>query len=314
MQRGGKANTAPTGCVPSPLTTTAILTSVPSAPADWKRLGEGRALLFLHGTMSQAHTGFGTFPQTLMRALYQQYCGRVAAFDHHTISVTPTGNACTLASLVPADARLTVDIIAHSRGGLVGRVLAERPGEAGLANRISVRNLVMVATPNAGTALADPKHLGKMMDRFTNIIQFLPDNLVLGTIDAVLTVLKQLAVGAFAGLDGLMAMDPRGPYLRDFLNQPAQTMADYHAVAADFEPATGSPLLRVARDGLMDLVFGSRPNDLIVPTQGVYMVPGATHFPIKGSLVFDASKGVDHSGFWPRIEFDSALRCWLGVK
>ncbi|HZD75134.1 MAG TPA: alpha/beta hydrolase [Actinomycetota bacterium] len=282
-------------------------------PEDWARLSRGRALLFLHGSMSQSHTGFATLPQPLVRALHEHYDGRVAAFDHHTISVTPTDNARTLASMIPGDLRFSFDVIAHSRGGLLARVLSEHAGDVGLTDRLNVQTLVMVATPNAGTAIAEPKRLGKLMDRVTNIIQFLPDSPVLGTIDAVLTVIKQLAVGAFDGLTGLTAMDPHGPYLRDFLNQPAKTIATYRAVAANYEPAAGSPLLRIARDGVMDIVFGSAQNDLIVPTQGVFTVPGADHFPIERPLVFDSSKGVDHSGFWPRAEFGTTLRGWLGV-
>jgi hypothetical protein len=192
-------------------------------------------------------------------------------------------------------------------------VLSDHPDEVGLIDRIRVQTLVMVATPNAGTALADTRRLGKLMDPITNIIQFLPDNPVLGTPDAVLTVIKQLAVGAFAGLAGVTAMGPQRPHLRDFLNQPAQTLATYRAVAANFEPTAGSPLLRIARDGVMDIVFGSAQNDLIVPTQGVFTVSGATHFPIEQPFVFDSSTGVDHSSFWPRDEFATTLRRWLGV-
>ncbi len=280
-------------------------------PEDLGRLGAaGPVLLFVHGTLSQAHTAFGTLPEALVAELTERYGGRVVAFDHPTISVTPTENARTLASLVPATARLTVDVVAHSRGGLVSRVLSERGGDVGLGDRLAVRTLVMVATPNAGTALAQRDHLGKLIDRFTNILQFVPDNAVTDTLDAVLTVLKQLALGIFGGLEGLAAMDPGGSYLRE-LNGPGPARAGYHAVAANYEPPADSPLLRVARDGLTDLVFGRAENDLVVPTKGVFTVPGAGGFPVADPLVFDAARGVDHSGFWRQPELAAALREWL---
>jgi hypothetical protein len=279
--------------------------------ADWARFTRGPALLFLHGAMSRAHTGFQGLPASLIQVLHQRYDGRVAAFDHPTVSVTPIDNARALAALVPPDERLTCDIVAHARGGLVGRVLAERADGVGPAGRVTVRTLVMVATPNAGTPLAHPRHLVKLIDRITNIIQFLPDNPGLATIDVVLVVLKHLAVGAFSGLGGLTAMDPDGPFLRDFLNRPAATTASYRAVAADYQPPARSPLSTVARNGVMDLVFGFEPNDLIVPMHGVYRLPGAARLPIAECLLFGPSQAVDHNGYWSVDELEAALRRWL---
>ena len=40
----------------------------------------------------------------------------------------------------------------------------------------------------------------------------------------------------------------------------------YFAAGANFEPPQGSPLSRIAGDGVTDLLFGSIQNDLVVPT------------------------------------------------
>ena len=46
---------------------------------DWSQLGQGRALLMIHGTGSQAHTGFAGLPRTYLEDLHRAYGGRVFA-------------------------------------------------------------------------------------------------------------------------------------------------------------------------------------------------------------------------------------------
>ncbi len=282
---------------------------------DWPRLAAGPALLFVHGTASQCHSGFQRIPEDTMTALQERYEGRVLGFDHFTVSQTPTENARWLGQQLPAGAGLQVDVIAHSRGGLVSRVLCEHADEVGLAGKLAVRRLVMVATPNAGTVLADRDRLEHLLNRLTNLVQLIPDNPVTETIDIVLVVLKQLAVGAFGGLEGIMSMNPQGDYLREFLNRPGKPppTARYFAVAAEFEPPKGSSLLRIARDGVTDVLFQRTKNDLVVPTEGVYTVSGAAGFPIAEPLVFESHLGIDHSSFWDCPDFTSRLDQWLAA-
>ena len=91
--------------------------------------------------------------------------------------------------------------------------MTERP-DLGTSQRVlSVGRLVMVATPNAGTALADVKNLEHLLIRFTNLLQFVPDNGVTDVLDILLAVIKQVAAGVAEGLDGLMAMNPQGRFL-----------------------------------------------------------------------------------------------------
>jgi hypothetical protein len=281
------------------------------ADADWTALGSGRALLFVHGTFSRANTGFGRLPRAVMAELYQRYGGRVFAFDHPTLSSSPTDNARWLAKTLPSGLRIDADLVTHSRGGLVARELCEYADQLGLAGRLNVQQVVMVAAPNAGTALAAVSHWKAFIDRVTNVLQFVPDNPVTDTMDAVLTLLKHVVLGAVGGLDGLTSMDPGGSYLRTRLNPPTVPHGRYLAVASDYRPPPGSPLLQVARDGLTDLVFGPERNDLIVPTDGVYTVPGAGGFPILAPLVFPPAAGVEHSSYMAQEPFTSRLLGWL---
>ncbi len=281
--------------------------------AALQRLAEDRSLLFVHGTASSSHGGFGRIPHDVFTELYQRYGGRVLALDHPTVSVSPEETVAWLAGELAAlgDRKLTVDIVSHSRGGLVSRLLSEHPQLT--SGRLDVGRLVMVATPNAGTELARPERLGQLLNRLTSLLQLVPSNGITDALDVILAVVKQVAIGAFKGLDGIMVMDPQGGFLTEVLNAPTSTStaAQYFAAAANFEPPQGAPLLRIARDGVTDLVFGSTQNDLVVPTEGVYTVPGASGFPITERLVFRALDGVDHSGYWTRPPFTEKLLGWL---
>jgi hypothetical protein len=53
----------------------------------------------------------------------------------------------------------------------------------------------------------------------------------------------------------------------------------------------------VALDAGSDIVFEDAPNDLVVPTDGCFHVPGVAGFPIADRLVFAAGDGVDHNGY-----------------
>jgi hypothetical protein len=170
---------------------------------------------------------------------------------------------------------------------------------------------VFVATPNAGTVLADFEHLGGLVDQLTNLLGLIPDNPTVDTLEVILTVVKQLAVGALEGLDGLEAMDPDGPYLTDFLNVPSGASLDYRAASSNFEPAPDSPLGRIAVDAASDALFEGAGNDLVVPTEGVYAANGASNFPIADPLLFAAAAAIDHLSFWPEHRLHEALDEWL---
>ena len=287
------------------------------AAPDWTRVSGGTALLFIHGTTAQSNTAFDQLPAETLTELGRRYHGRVFALDHFTISVTPHDNVKWLAEQLTAlggGSPLTLDIVSHSRGGLVGRVLAERAADVGLSGKVTVRNFVMVASPNAGTALADKAHLSQLMDRVTDLAQFIPDAGVTDVVGLVLSILKQLTVGAFGGLEGIMSMDPQGEYLKAF-NNTAGSTATYRAIGSNYQPARGASLARIARNAGTDFVFQKASNDLVVPTNGAYEVDGVTGFPIADPLVFPAEAGVDHASYFTRPEVSAKLLEWLpGVR
>lgn len=279
--------------------------------ADWARLSQGRALLFVHGTFGRAHGAFPTLPSAVLAQLEQRYGGRLFAFDHFTISDDPLQNARQLVARMPAAIALTTDIVCHSRGGLVSRALAEQGAHLNLGARtLHVGRVAFVASPNNGCVLADPQYMTHFLDRYTNWINFIPGGEVIEILETVLTVLKQLAAGGFKGLDGLYAMDPNGAYLKD-LNASPKTPAEYYALGANYDP-TDPNLRAFAHNLLMDQIFGVE-NDLVVPTAGVFDFNGAASSPIVGSNrhIFAAADGVDHGAFFANAVGQQKLLTWL---
>ncbi|MDQ4070554.1 MAG: hypothetical protein M3203_13945, partial [Actinomycetota bacterium] len=292
------------------------VSGAPSLDATSVRaLGDGPALLLLHGTNSLSHSGFASLSPETVDGFHARYGGRVFAFDHPTLSVSPLDNAKELARLLPDDVPLDVDVLCHSRGGLVARVLAELGGNVGVAGRLRLRQVVFVATPNLGTPLADPGNLARLLDGLTNLLDVVPDNPVTDSLAGIVALVRQLAVGALEGLDGLMSMSPRlseNAFLA-MLNVERQHGTKYRAVAADYEPPPNTPRARWLRDAAIDVLFGWEPNDLIVPTTGVYSWNGARNFPIVERIVLPSDRAVDHSAFWTSPEAVNAFTTWLSA-
>jgi caspase domain-containing protein len=279
--------------------------------ADWDELSGRRTLLLVHGTFSRSHSGFGQLPRETFEQLYRHYEGRVLALDHFTLSHTPRQNVEWLIGQIAEGRRLDVDILCHSRGGLVSRTLVEQQSELSLGSKgVSVGRVVFVATPNAGTALADGEHLGDLVDTYTNVLNFIPDNGVTDVLEGVVTVAKMLAVGAMKGLDGLASMVPDGDFQKWLNAGPAPVGTTYCALAADYEP-TIPALADFARDWVMDKVFAKLGNDLVVPTDGVFAENGAGLFPIDDRHVFAKEDGVAHTRFFADRTTQDKLVSWL---
>jgi hypothetical protein len=279
------------------------------AGEDWKRLSAGRALLMVHGTFSRAHSAFGALPKELVESLHRRYEGRVFAFDHFTLSDDPRRNVEWLLERIPDGTALDLDIVCHSRGGLVSRLLAEKQGELAMGARtIGVGKIVFVGAPNSGTLLADAGHVGDLIDTYTNLLNFLPESGVMEILTGIITVAKQLAVGAVKGLTGLQAMRPGGDFGK-WLNAGPKGGTRYFALASDFTP--GEPGLRqFAMDRLMDRVFKAG-NDLVVPTDGVFAENGSGFFPIEDRLVFRGKDAVAHTGFFGNAGARDKIVEWL---
>jgi hypothetical protein len=284
------------------------------AAADWPRLASGRALLFVHGTFSRAHAGFAGLPREFMVDLHKQYDGRVFAFDHYTISEDPQQNVRWMLENIPQAASLELDIICHSRGGLVSRALAEKQSEFSLGSaRLSVRKVILVGTPNAGTPLADTVHMGDLIDSYSNMMNFFPDTAATLTVEGIVTVVKQLAADTMKGLEGLQCMVPSSEFLRNWLNCGTGLGVQYYAIASDFRP-TNPGLAAYVGDRLFQKIFCEAANDLVVPTEGVYQKNGSGLFPIEERHVFGPGENVTHGGYFCQANAVEKIRGWLAEQ
>jgi len=284
--------------------------------ADWERMRKGRALLFIHGTFSTAHGAFEALPDRVFAHLHDRYAGRVFAFNHFTLSHDPRRNAEWFLRQIPAGRPLEVDIVCHSRGGLVARALAERPSALALDNAaLEVKRIAFVAVPNAGTLLAHPDHMVKMIDRLTTALNLFPTGPVAEGLEALLTAVKIIGHGSLKALDGLASMHPEGEFLRR-LNQGAPAADGYHAVAADYEPTHEGIKALVAgkiADSVIDRVFQDAENDLVVPEAGVYSANGSGAFPVPAErlLRIRGEAGVIHTTVFGHAPAADKLLEWL---
>jgi pimeloyl-ACP methyl ester carboxylesterase len=284
---------------------------------DWARLAGGPALLFIHGTFSTAHSAFSQIPDTVFAELHQRYGGRVFAFNHFSLSHDPRRNIEWLVAHVPAGQSLEVDIVCHSRGGLVARTLAQSPSMFGLdTSPFKVRRVIFVGVPNNGTPLTNPDHMVQMIDRYSSILNLFPTGAVTETLEAILTVIKVIGHGALKGLRGLAAMCPDSSFL-NMLNAGHETGAGYYAIAADFEPVHDglkALLTGTVTDAVMDRVFKQVPNDLVVPEPGVYGENGNAAFPIADTgrlLLAPVGAGIIHTTLFSYPPGLDRLQAWL---
>ncbi|UVJ41798.1 CHAT domain-containing protein [Pseudomonas sp. LS1212] len=108
------------------------------APLD-ARLEEaaqsGPLLVFIHGTGSHTLGSFGDLPGTgAWRALQNTFGQRIFGFEHRTFSESPIDNALALVNTLAPGTRL--NIVTHSRGGLIGDLLCLDPSDKGLGELI----------------------------------------------------------------------------------------------------------------------------------------------------------------------------------
>ena len=276
--------------------------------SDWSSLADKRSLLIVHGIISSTDGMLSKLPQTAMEALVAQYSGRVIGYDHFTLSLDPDDNATFFLNQVKQaipGASIDLDILCHSRGGIVSRALTERGRTLVPGHNCNFRKVLFVATPNAGSPLGDAEHVVDMVDVFTNFLTKLPDNVATYVVEALLGILKLIAYTAETALPGLAAMGTRG-YIKTQLNVDGGAFPGltYGAAAANYDPDPNSPhaFFAAALNAVADRTFASSGkaigNDLVVPCDGVFAQNGNPLFAIADPLVYQASDYVYHNDFF----------------
>jgi hypothetical protein len=214
---------------------------------------------------------------------------------------------------VPNSVKLEVDIVCHSRGGLVARQIAAL---GKLRGSVKVCSIVFVAATNAGTLLTDADHVVTLIDRFTTIARFLPAGAAAKIVDALILAIKVIGHGFLSDLEGLAAMNPKGAFIKALnTNVQGESAPDLFAIASDFEPKPDTPFLSLTRVGdlTIDEVFNNAANDLVVPREGVFATNGAAGFPIANNrcLLFGPADGILHTEFFAEPRTGAQLLQWL---
>jgi hypothetical protein len=283
--------TAPDGRL---VATPARGTSIPPPPA--------RSLLFMHGTFSHAAAAFADLVRDrAFEALSNLYEGRVFAFNHLTVGRSPQENVTDLLEAVRG---ASLDVVTHSRGGLVVRLLASSAGAP------QVNRVFLVASPNVGTPLASPARWDRLAAWLANLGEMFPGGTLEFGLDFAAEALVWMAGRAGGTLPGIAAMDPSGEFLEK-LNAAATRRYEAAAAVARFEPK-GSVARRLidAATG----VFFEDPNDLVVPTEGGTRLGAAPPVPAVDIVRFGPGDAVHHLNLFAQRETREGIKNFLERK
>jgi hypothetical protein len=306
----------------------------PSAAAGQK------VLLFIHGTFSKSEAllteGLAKTKEgaKLLADAALRY-DRILAFDHPTLSVSPALNAFDLAALLrPAPVQL--DVVCHSRGGLVARWLCEAFSDAGMARRV-----LFVGSPLAGTSLAAAPRLRSTLDLLANVADGLragadlfaanPFMLAAAGLFRVVQTVTSLAartpafdaaIALVPGLDAQSRVGNNEEVRRLRANTGGSdfqsALLRYAAVAANFEPKEvgwsflrlfSKPLQRVG-DWAADVVFPDQ-NDLVVDTRSMSEVADGKKIPLAHD--FGTTGRVHHTNYFQQPETAQAIRATFAI-
>jgi tetratricopeptide (TPR) repeat protein len=248
-------------------------------------------LVLLHGTASSTKASFGRLARSGdWQSLTQKYGRQILALDHRTLSASPEQNALDLARLLPPKARL--HLLSHSRGGLIGELLARGPvlrealevfkrpnrpedeiktilalSEELAKKQFRIERFVRVACPARGTVLASTK-LDRYLSILLNLIGLIPivdDSLIYPFAKATILALIHKKAQP-EDLPGLEAMMPTSPLI-SFLNAAGATSStDLAVVAGDIE---GHGILSTLGVLATDLYF-QQDHDLVVNTDSMF--------------------------------------------
>lgn len=272
-------------------------------------------LLLIHGTISTTTAAFSELNKNtdIWNSIHRVYGNHIVALEHYTLSVSPLKNALDFLEACPNS--ITIDILSHSRGGLVADILAKcdyrnktkgfsaleigiLKGDEEKENRtlmeainvivqrkkITVNKVIRVAAPASGTTI-----LSRRVDHYFNLVlnaislAFGVTNPLYHTVKAFLLELVSQKENPEI-LPGLNSMMPESLFQK-MLNISDTTVAsDLYNIAGDAE--IGGLNFNSLKVILANL-FYLEANDLVVDTSrmehGVIRNDGIYKFLSKNS-------------------------------
>jgi len=150
-----------------------------------------------------------------------------------------------------------LDVVAHSRGGLVIRCLIEKLLPQGDWHP-TFNRVIFVACTNGGTLLAEPSNWESLVNLYTNLAAgacrvvglISPQSGIVSlmlndVIQGIGSFIKYCAQSAITDrlMPGLSAMEPDGDFIKDInmaqVNQPTVENSYYCAITSEFKPRLG---------------------------------------------------------------------------
>jgi pimeloyl-ACP methyl ester carboxylesterase len=308
-----------------------------------------RILVFIHGIFSNNDHLLSELTATdhgrKFLAQASKHYDQILAFDHPTLTVGPLLNALDLARAF-AGSQAQVDIIAHSRGGLVTRWWLEGFNGTGRPSRA-----VLVGSPLYGTSLASPGRLRGAMSLLTNYGEMIGGaakaaSMAVPMMAAAVGVLKVVtSVTSLAAdtplFDAAIAMVPglaacsrvsNNGELNRLREIRQKAPAEYFAVTANFEPENpGWKFWKGAvdrfKDAGADIVFrgdelDGADNDLVVNTKSMTTLYGLDDdsglpehvIPESNTYSFGTNAKVFHTNYFRQPETIAFLTKHLFTK
>ncbi|MEP2347241.1 MAG: CHAT domain-containing protein [Algoriphagus sp.] len=299
-----------------------------------------RYLLFLHGTGSSSLGSFGELKESEeWRKFVDEYGAyNLIAFQHRTLTTSPLQNILHLVRQLPSGIKL--DLLSHSRGGLLADLLARFSTDAkGFdsvekslldrnsrdtdlsvineiesaleAKNITIRSMVRVACPANGTTLASNR-----LNIFLNVT-FNLAGLAVGQIgNPIFVAFKEFIMEAVASKDdvdvlpGLEAMAPNSPFIKALNYQASEIEVDFplYVVGGSSELSMSFKTLVV----ILGKLFFMRKNDLVVDTES--MTWGARRKPGKVFVSIEKSGAINHFKYFSNPDTVKAILAALSVE
>ena len=267
-------------------------------------------LLLIHGTMSNTFAAFSELRvggNPIWDQLRAHYPSGVLALEHRTLSVSPLQNA--LDFLEQLDKNISIDILSHSRGGLVADILAKsdcRNPIVGFSDlelemmrkeddasyklmlkintlaaklQLTVNKIIRVAAPASGTTI-----LSRRLDHFLNVVMNAlglalgaQANVLYTTVRTfLLEVIKQKANPQ--AMAGLYSMVPDSAFQKMLNYSSNAVVNELYVIAGDAEVGAG---LVDAMKVILANLFYWKANDLVVDSnrmeQGVPRLNGINY-------------------------------------
>lgn len=289
-------------------------------------------LLLIHGTNSNTDGAFGALIDNRQFGLWNfivaTYAENILTYDHKTFTQSPLQNALELLQLLPA--KCTVHLITHSRGGLVGDIIARCSAgnsnigfsdvemelfpdnsvskkcmaainELARKKNITVQKFIRVASPSMGTSL-----LSDRLDHYLNtILNFvgISTGIVTNPVYAGLKALVAEVAATKSKVDvlpGIEAMMPGSPFIK-MLNNPIG------AIESPLSIISGNCTFHVELKALLVILtklYFRRKNDMVVDTWSMYFGTPRKNVPW---FFLDDAKGTDHIHYFGSKDSQEAM-------